>query len=639
MSGRAPILVQVNGLDSTKEMRYRVGLPAWLAARGVSSLVVDQPGTGEALRLLGMTARYDSEHWASPIVDWLEARDDVDPKRIGMEGVSLGGYFCPRAVAFEPRFACGVAWGANHDWRDVQKRRREREGNFPVPHYWAHVCWVWGARDVDEFMAIAERVHLDGVVERISVPFLVTHGEKDSQIPLKWAHRTYEQLVNSPKRELKVFTEREGGVQHSSFDNSINAGHYIADWVAETCSVDGRRQRIDRIGAADADSGEGGALWLRWRNAFWSSAAGFRACPRRSSCASAAWTWTSSRSTRTGATMARASAWAVRRCVRSGTLGILDAFLAQGSATDNVEIRLPHGPVVATLPTPRIAGPDVPGGGAIMRPVLARILAEATRAAGVDVRLGTAPSRRSIDSPRQRRGAASRDGQRGRYDLVIGADGLHSKVRQAVFPEAPKPRYTGQAVWRAVVPRSPDIKTVTMWLGPTIKPGVNPVSKTEMYVFITEPRPTSGEHIAPEELAPRMRALLDGFPDPVLQSVRAQLGPESQIVFRPIDSLLVPQPWFRGRVVLIGDTVHATTPHLAAGACIGIEDALVLAEELERASDVEGALVAFQDRRWDRCRMVVENSARLGEIEISGGDKDEHSRIIRESLMALAQTI
>ena len=210
-----------------------------------------------------------------------------------MEGVSLGGYFCPRAVAFEPRFACGVAWGANHDWRDVQKRRREREGNFPVPHYWAHVCWVWGARDVDEFMEIAERVHLDGVVERISVPFLVTHGEKDSQIPVKWAHRTYEQLVNSPKRELKVFTEREGGVQHSSFDNSINAGHYIADWVAETLAsganeLGGRRDLIGPRAPRTADSGEGVTLWLRWRNASSSWAAGFRACPRRSSCASAA---------------------------------------------------------------------------------------------------------------------------------------------------------------------------------------------------------------------------------------------------------------------------------------------------------------------------------------------------------------
>jgi len=234
VQGRAPVLLQLNGLDSTKEMKYRVGLPHWLAQRGISSLVLDQPGTGEALRLHGMTARFDAEHWASRVVDWLEAREDIDPQRIGCEGVSLGGYYCPRAVAFEPRFACGVVWGANHDWRDVQKRRLEKEGSFPVPHYWEHVRWVWGARDMDDFMRIAEQVHLDGVVEKIRVPFLVTHGQKDSQIPLKWAERTYEQLVNSPKRELKIFTDREGGAQHSSFDNSANAGAYIADWVAET---------------------------------------------------------------------------------------------------------------------------------------------------------------------------------------------------------------------------------------------------------------------------------------------------------------------------------------------------------------------------------------------------------------------
>jgi len=234
VDGRAPVLVQVNGLDSTKEMKYRVGLPAWLARRGVSSLVIDQPGSGEALRLHGLAARFDSEHWASRVVDWLETRDDVDRERIGLEGVSLGGYYCPRAVAFEPRFACGVVWGANHDWRDVQKKRLQKEGSFPVPHYWQHVQWVWGASDLDDFMRIAENVHLDGVLDRIKVPFLVTHGQKDSQIPMTWAQRTYEQLINSPKRELKIFTEREGGVQHSSFDNSANAGHYIADWVAET---------------------------------------------------------------------------------------------------------------------------------------------------------------------------------------------------------------------------------------------------------------------------------------------------------------------------------------------------------------------------------------------------------------------
>ena len=142
-------------------------------------------------------------------------------------------------------------------------------------------------------------------------------------------------------------------------------------------------------------------------------------------------------------------------------LGILDAFLEQGCATDNVELRLPHGPVVATLPTPRLAGPDVPGGGAIMRPVLARILADATRSAGANVRLGCTFT--AIAQEDEGVEVRFTDGQRGRYDLVIGADGLHSKTRTAIFPDAPQPSYTGQAVWRAVLPRMPEIATVTMW--------------------------------------------------------------------------------------------------------------------------------------------------------------------------------
>jgi len=102
-----------------------------------------------------------------------------------------------------------------------------------VPHYWKHVQWVFGAKDMDEFLAKAEAMHLDGILDRIRVPFLVTHGENDRQIPLKYAQRTYDQLVNSPKRDLVVFTAREGGVEHSSLDNPFNAGNAIADWLAE----------------------------------------------------------------------------------------------------------------------------------------------------------------------------------------------------------------------------------------------------------------------------------------------------------------------------------------------------------------------------------------------------------------------
>lgn len=317
-------------------------------------------------------------------------------------------------------------------------------------------------------------------------------------------------------------------------------------------------------------------------------------------------------------------------------LGILEAFLAQGHAADGVDVCLPQGQKVASLPTPRLAGAEVPGGGAIMRPVLARILAEATRASGTNVRLGCTFS--AIEQDAEGVEVVFTDGQRRRYGVVIGADGLYSKVREAIFPDAPKPRYTGQAVWRAVLPRPPEINTATIWMGPRIKPGVNPVSKAEMYLFVTEPRPIN-DLVDPATFAPHLRELLVDFPAPMVQAIRDQIRPDSQIVFRPLEALLLPRPWSSGRVVLIGDAVHATTPHLASGACIGIEDALVLADELAQHEAVSAALAAFEERRWERCRMVVENSARLGEIEVAGGDKDEHARIMRESLMALAQPI
>ncbi len=318
------------------------------------------------------------------------------------------------------------------------------------------------------------------------------------------------------------------------------------------------------------------------------------------------------------------------------TLGILPQFLERGAADDGVDIFLPHGQKVATLPTPRIAGPEVPGGGAIMRPVLARILAEATTASGANVRLGCTFTalRQHADGVE----VAFTDGSTTNYDLVIGADGLYSKTRAAIMPEAPQPKYSGQAVWRAVLPRPAALDRASMWLGPRIKTGLNPVSRDEMYLFVTEDR-EDNVMIDPKDFAPMLSELLAPFPDPLIQRCRAQISDHAQIVYRPLESLLVQQPWHRGRVVLIGDTVHATTPHLASGACIGIEDALVLAEELAQADSVEQALSRFGARRWERCRMVVENSGRLGEIEITGGDKAEHAQIMRETLAALAAPI
>ena len=232
--GPHPVVVYCNGLDSCKELLYWSHLPEALARRGISTLSVDQPGSGEALRLQDLPVDPHSESWASKAIDWLETQVDVDPKRIGMTGISLGGHFAPRAVAYEPRFASGACWGANHNWAEVQQKRLNREGENPVPHYWAHVMWAFGATDMADFLARAHDMNLNGHMGGVKVPFLVTHGARDRQISVDYAQDCYDQLVNSPRRELKLFTDREGGVEHVGADNMSYGCDYIADWFADT---------------------------------------------------------------------------------------------------------------------------------------------------------------------------------------------------------------------------------------------------------------------------------------------------------------------------------------------------------------------------------------------------------------------
>ena len=232
--GPKPCVLYCNGLDSMKEMLWLGGFAQALAKRGIHTLCVDQPGTGEALRLQGLPATPYSERWASKWVDWLEQQPQVDMTRIGMTGISLGGHFAPRAVAYEPRFASGAAWGANHNWREVQDKRMQREGENPVPHYWQHVYWVFGAKDQDDFLELTNDMNLNGHLDRIKVPFLVTHGAQDRQISVEYAQQSYDQLTNSPRRELRIFTAREGGVEHVGADNMSFGNDYIADWFAET---------------------------------------------------------------------------------------------------------------------------------------------------------------------------------------------------------------------------------------------------------------------------------------------------------------------------------------------------------------------------------------------------------------------
>lgn len=316
-------------------------------------------------------------------------------------------------------------------------------------------------------------------------------------------------------------------------------------------------------------------------------------------------------------------------------IGIIDALNKHGSLTDGLELYTPQGQKIADVPTPRIAGPEVPGSGGIMRPVLASILRDATLASGTAVRCGTTFA--SIQQSNSQVEVCTTDGRSETYDLVIGADGLQSAVRKSVFKDAPTPSYTGQGVWRAVAPRPPEVKRAAMFMGSPLKVGVNPISQDELYLFLTEPRDTP-EFVNESELVETLRGLLGEFGG-FIGPIREGLSEHSRVLYRPFWKLLVPAPWYSGRVLLIGDAAHATTPHLASGAGIGVEDAVVIAQELSKASSINDALNRFMDRRFERCRVVVENSVRLGDLERQGGSTEVHQQLMREAMATLLAPI
>ena len=319
-----------------------------------------------------------------------------------------------------------------------------------------------------------------------------------------------------------------------------------------------------------------------------------------------------------------------------GSLGILDAFLAHGHVCDGIDLLAPDGSLLAQLSTPRVAGPDVPGCGAILRRNLARVLADEAFRLGANVRLGS-----TFRALRQSASAVEvefADGRCRRYDLVIGADGIRSRVRDAILPQRYQPQYCGQGCWRVLIPRTPEIRRTTLWVGGAIKAGACPVSAREMYLFINEVR-RSEELVPDEQLAPLIKSLLADMPDKSLRKIGEQLDVHASVVFRPMESLLVPLPWHQGRVVLIGDAVHAATPHLASGIALGFEDAVVLAEVLSKAASISVALAEFGQRRWERCRANVGNARRLSDIEVRGEGGYAHRDLMDASLAGMLDEI
>lgn len=292
------------------------------------------------------------------------------------------------------------------------------------------------------------------------------------------------------------------------------------------------------------------------------------------------------------------------------TLQVAERCVEVGIGLDRTRLCAADGQVLGEVAMPRVARSDLPLAAGITRNNLLGILLDTAEAVGSVVRHGTTID--DIKNNERQIGVVFSDGRSGSYDLVVGADGVRSTVRSLVMPGAPQPRYTGQGVWRARVPRTGD-PMLAVFFGARSKAGFITVSDEFQYVFcvVNAPNP---ERLPEGRFPELLREVLAEYGG-VMDEVREQIRDRGQIYYSGLVSLILPAPWHRGRVLLIGDAAHACTPHLAYGAGIAVEDGVVLGEVLSTYDSLPVALEAFMRRRYERCRMVVENSRQLGEWE------------------------
>lgn len=243
---------------------------------------------------------------------------------------------------------------------------------------------------------------------------------------------------------------------------------------------------------------------------------------------------------------------------------------------------------------------------ALHRAALHRVLLES--AGDTPFALGT-----SVEAMTQRQGGVDvrlTDGREERFDLVIGADGLRSRVRELLHGDVPI-AYAGYTCWRLVVKSAiaePDM--CEMW-GRGKRFGVVPVGEDTVYCFAVANAPR-GQPDPPDGRLERFRARFASFGGQVPRILEA-LQSADELIHNDLEEL-PPVPWFAGRAVLIGDAAHAMTPNMGQGAAMALEDSAVLVELLAGGGTADEALAAFAARREPRVRWVQAQSRRIGRV-------------------------
>lgn len=317
-------------------------------------------------------------------------------------------------------------------------------------------------------------------------------------------------------------------------------------------------------------------------------------------------------------------------------LGVYDEVTNQAYVGDGIQVCDPQGNPLRILATPMLEDADTAGSGGIMRPTMHSIMHKYVKDAGIEMRLGITAD--AFDQGENAVTVTFSDGTSGRYDFVLGSDGVLSKTRQLLFPNAPKAEYTGQSCWRLFLKRPVSVERRTYFLGGPVKVGFTPVSKDHMYMFLLERCEQRWQE--PEDNYKNLKQLLEGY-DGILAEIRESLteADNKDINFRPLECFDLPGPWYVGKVLLIGDSAHPTTPQLASGAGMGIEDALVLAEIFAIESNVEKAFEQFMQRREQRCRLVTQSSMEIGRLEQLRAPVEQQTAVVSKALELLKEAI
>lgn len=290
------------------------------------------------------------------------------------------------------------------------------------------------------------------------------------------------------------------------------------------------------------------------------------------------------------------------------SLGLAERCIQAGFPYSTTRYCDRNGGLVSERRKPNLSGERFASSTGMLRPVLHEILRDEALRLGVQVRLGVRV--RSLVQEPDRVHVKFDDDTASSHDLVVGADGVRSQIRQLVFGDEHQPSFMGQSCWRFTAPRPEEISTAVMYKGANTQAGLIPLNAQTMYLLLLTAEP-GNPRLERSQMQPLLAERLEGYGGLVGELARS-LPPAEAIVYSPLEPLLMPAPWHRGRVVLMGDAVHATTPHTAQGASMAFEDAVVLAEQLDARGHLEDSLGAYTQRRHDRCRMIVENSLQIG---------------------------